>query len=384
MTDDKVKTLSIRSFARKAGRVLLVILSILSACILILVGVLLVGSPGKPEPFVAKNGRPLAGSIAEKIHVDINGVKQGMFIKGKNKANPVLLFLHGGPAMPEYTFAQKYPTGLEDNFTVCYWEQRGAGLSYSADIPPETLTLEQLISDTLEVTHYLRKRFGQDKIYLMAHSGGTFIGIQAAARAPELYYAYIGIAQLSRQLESEKLAYAYMLEQYKRAGDKSMVRRLEKIPLTEMDTMPSSYRALRDEAMHRLGIGTMHNMQSVVSGIFVPVMQNREYTLGEKINIWRGKWSVPSTNMWNQMLATDVTVQVQKLDIPVYFFHGIYDYTVSYPLAKDYFAKLQAPRKGFYTFEHSAHSPLFEEPAKMQRILREDVLVGVNNLADPK
>ncbi|MHB1456565.1 MAG: alpha/beta fold hydrolase, partial [Armatimonadota bacterium] len=94
----------------------------------------------------------MAGSISEKIQVEINGVKQGMFIKSKNFANPVLLFLHGGPAMPEYTFARKYPTGLENYFTVCYWEQRGAGLSYSDDIPQDTLTAEQLINDTLEVT----------------------------------------------------------------------------------------------------------------------------------------------------------------------------------------------------------------------------------------
>ena len=172
MTTKIITRPSLRSHVLKAGRILLIILSILLACALIMVAVLLISSPGKPEPFLDEDRKPLAGSIAEKIHVNINGVPQGMFIRGRNKANPVLLFLHGGPAMPEYTFARKYPTGLEDNFTVCYWEQRGAGLSYSSSIPPETMTIEQLISDTLAVTNYLRKRFAQDKIYLMAHSGG--------------------------------------------------------------------------------------------------------------------------------------------------------------------------------------------------------------------
>ena len=137
--------------------------------------------------------------------------------------------------------------------------------------------------------------------------------------------------------------------------------------------------------MHSLGIGTTHNMRSVVTGIFLPVMESREYTLGEKINIWRSKWSVYSTNMWNQeVLATDLTASVTKLDIPVYFFSGIFDYTVSHTLAKNYFQKLQAPVKGFYTFEQSAHSPMFEEPDKIQRILEQDVLAGANNLADAK
>src|SRR5665811_1600954 len=135
----------------------------------------------------------------------------------RDRSNPVLLYLHGG--MPDYFLTQDYPTGLDEYFTVVWWEQRGSGLSYSADISPESVNPGQLVSDTVEVTNYLRKRFGQEKIYLMGHSGGTFIGIQAAAQAPALYHAYIGVAQMSNQLESERLAYEYMLQQFKDDGN---------------------------------------------------------------------------------------------------------------------------------------------------------------------
>jgi pimeloyl-ACP methyl ester carboxylesterase len=286
--------------------------------------------------------------------------------------------------MPEYALSRLYPAVLAQDFTVCWWEQRGSGLSYSADMAPETLTVEQLISDTLEVTRFLCERFGQEEIYLMGHSWGSFIGIQAAARRPELYRAYVAMAQITRQLESERLAYAYMIDRYAKAGKTRMVRKLKRTPLTELDTMPSSYRSLRDKAMHGLGIGTTHEMRSVVSGIFWPVMRSRDYTLGERIAIWRGKWSSDSTRMWNQLLATDVTALVRRLELPAYFFHGVHDYTVSYTLARDYLERLEAPVKGFYTFPHSAHSPLFEEPENAQRILREDVLAGTNTLADAR
>ena len=184
MTNMKIKRLSIKAFVRKVIRIMVTIPAVLLVCVFILVGMLLACSPGKPKPFVDENGRPLAGSISEKVFVNINGMEQGMFIISKDATHPVLLYLHGG--MPDYFLTQKYPTGLEDYFTVVWWEQRGSGLSYSTDIPPESITVEQLISDTLAVTNYLRQRFGQEKIYLMGHSGGTFIGIQAAARAPEL------------------------------------------------------------------------------------------------------------------------------------------------------------------------------------------------------
>ena len=360
---------------------MLMTISILLAGVLILVGVLLVWSyPGKPKPFVDENGRPLVGSISEKIFLDVNGVKQGMFIKGKDVKNPVLLYLHGG--MPDYFLTEKYPTGLEEYFTVVWWEQRGSGISYSADIPPQTMTLEQMIADTLEVTNYLRQHFGKEKIYMMGHSGGTFIAIQAAARAPELYHAYIGVAQMSYQLKSEQLAYDYMLQQFQDSGDTNMVRKLEAAPVTMTGGTPDAYRALRDPAMHSLGIGTTHDMDSVVTGLFLPSLQSRDYTLKEKVNTWRAKAESGVALLWADMLTTDLSHEVTELAVPVYFFSGIYDYTVNYTLARDYFETLQAPVKGFYTFEQSAHSPIFEEPEKVQKILREDVLAGTNNLAD--
>jgi pimeloyl-ACP methyl ester carboxylesterase len=363
-------------------RFMVYILYILLACILTTVGILQLYSPGKSLPFLDESGKPLVGSISEKIHVNINGLEQGMFIKSKDATHPVLLYLHGG--LPDYFLTQKYPTGLEDYFTVVWWERRGSGLSYRADMPLEAITLEQLLSDTKEVTNYLRKRFGQEKIYLMGRSGGTFIGIQAAAQTPELYHAYMGVAQMTDQLKSEKLAYDYMLAQFKKQGNKKMVQKLESAPVTIVNGTSDAYLALRDNAMHNLGIGTTHDMKSIVTGMFLPSLTCREYTLSEKVNLWRAKARSGVSVLWDKILVTDLAKQVPQLDIPVYFFHGIYDYTVSYPLAKAYFDSLKAPIKGFYTFQQSAHSPLFEEPKKMKDILQKDVLSGVNNLADGK
>jgi pimeloyl-ACP methyl ester carboxylesterase len=357
---------------------MLTILSIFLVCILILAGVLLACSPGKAKPFLDESGKPLAGSISEKIWVKINGVEQGMFIKSKDSTNPVLLYLHGG--MPDYFLTNKYPTGLEDIFTVVWWEQRGSGLSYNADIPRETMTLEQMISDTKELTNYLRKRFGQEKIYLMGHSGGTFIGIQVASMTPELYHAYIGVAQMSDQLNSERLAYEYMLEKFRENGNTKMVRKLESAPVSMKNGIPDAYAASRDQAMHSLGIGTTHDMKSVIRGIFLPSLISPDYTIIEKVNMWLGKSRSGISILLANMLTSDLSMQVPELKLPVYFFEGIYDYTCSYTEAKSYFEKLKAPMKGFYTFEKSAHSPLFEEPEKMQQILREDVLAGMNNL----
>ncbi|PKN98906.1 MAG: alpha/beta hydrolase [Chloroflexi bacterium HGW-Chloroflexi-4] len=365
---------------RKVGKTLMYLLASILICLLFILVYLIIVSPGKFKPFKDEDGNILTGSISEKIMVNINGVNQGMFIQSKDLAHPVLLFLHGG--LPETFLIQKYPTGLEDYFTVEWWEQRGSGISYNADIPIESLTLEQMISDTLMVTNFLRHRFEKEKIYLLGHSGGTFIGIQAASQAPELYYAYIGEAQMTYQLKSEKLAYEYMLKEFQENNNQRMVQKLEAAPVTMADEIPDVYLTLRDGTMHSLGIGTMHEMKSVENGIFLPSLTFRGYTLLEKFNLWKSKSQSGVSPFWDEMINTDLNQKVAKLEIPVYFFSGIYDYTCSYSLAKEYFEKLQAPIKGFYTFEQSAHSPMFEEPERFLEIMVNDVSNGKVILSD--
>jgi len=358
------------------GRIVLIVLAVLVGGLLALVVLLLAVSPGKTRPAAA-------GGLAEKLWIDVNGVKQGMFLRSRDTTLPVLLFLHGGPGMPTYFLDRDHPTGLEELFTVCWWEQRGAGLSYHPDIPPQTMSLEQLIADTIEVTNYLRGRFGQDKIYLLGHSWGSYLGIQVAARAPELYHAYIGMAQMAHQIRSENEAYAYMLQRYRERGNRGMVRKMENNPIGMSAPLPPAYLKLRDPLMHGLGVGTTRDMKSVVTGIFFPVMGFPEYSFREKIIIWRGK-AFSRRLLWDRMLMTDLAAEVPELAIPVYFVHGLHDYTITYAQTREYFGGLRAPLKGFYTFEGSAHSPAYEEPERMRRNLREDVLAGTNRLADAR
>lgn len=106
-----------------------------------------------------------------------------MILRGGDRTRPLLLFLNGGPGIPDYFLARD--AGLEQLFTVCYWDYRGTGLSYLPEIRPEGCTTEQSVQDALAVTDALRARFGQDRIYLMGHSYGTFIGLLCAQAAPE-------------------------------------------------------------------------------------------------------------------------------------------------------------------------------------------------------
>ena len=84
------------------------------------------------------------------------------------------------------------------------------------------------------------------------------------------------------------------------------------------------------------------------------------------------------------MFTADIPSEFPKLEIPVYLFSGKYDLTVNHDLSKTYLEMLDAPVKGFYTFNESAHSPIFEEPQRLKEILVNDVLKGTTSLADSK
>lgn len=354
-----------------------ILLGAVSAFIILCFVVLLAMSPGKIKQFKDENNQAIENSIAQKCFVEINDVKMGMIIKGKDISNPILLFVHGGPGMPEYFLTENYPTGLEDYFTVVYWDQRGAGLSYISNIDKKTITVDQYIDDTIAVTNYLRERFGQDKIYLMAHSWGTYFSIQAVQKAPQLYNAYIAVAQVTCQGESERLAHKYMLDYYSKAGDDKTLRKLE-----ENDYLSDGYHKIRDDVMHHSGIGSTHEMNSVVTGIFFPSLKNREFTITEKINLWRGKLLLNRNKQLK--MKDDLRETVTQLDIPIYFFSGEYDYTVNYEMTDKYLKQIEAPIKGFYLFKNSAHSPIFEEPNKVAQIVKSDILENTNDFADIK
>lgn len=245
-------------------------------------------------------------------------------------------------------------------------------MSYHSDSSADDMTTEQYISDIIEVTHYLRNRFKKEKIYILGHSFGTYAAIKTVQKSPERYYAYIAMSQTCNTKESEYLAYDYMKQQYEKLGNQKMVKQFEVYPIRDSEEIYENYfsSSFRDNAMHDLGIGTTREMKSVISGIFFPSLRCTAYTWQERINIWKGKSFSTQFPVTKDAITFNAFEEVSSLQVPIYFFAGKYDYTCNYPLQKKYYEQIKAPSKDFFTFENSAHSPLFEEPEKARDILQ--------------
>lgn len=232
-------------------------------------------------------------AINEKVFVDINSSKQGMFIRGEDATSPVLLFLHGGPGSPEHGMTMAIEDAdnrLENCFVVCYWDQRGAGMSFHSSINPETMTLHQMIEDTAAVTRYLQTRFGQEKIYLFGHSWGSYLGIKNIERYPQLYHALINVGQVCDQIQSEKLAYTYMLAYARKSGDKRAEKQLLRFDISADGFPDTKYvQGVRSSLMNKYGIGIIHDKNiATMKGLIRNLFLFKGYTLREKINYLRG------------------------------------------------------------------------------------------------
>lgn len=334
------------------------------AVLVALIFIFLPPSKGQLSKYKDSKGNTLPGSVSEKIKVKIGTEDIGMILLGENKNNPVLLCCGGGPGIPEYLLEDFYGSALTRHFVVCYFDYRGTGLSFNKDAKADEMTTKQYLSDVYDITDYLCDRFGTDKVYIMGHSFGTYIALNAVYEHPEKYEAYLAVAQITDQYRSECIAYDYMLNEYKKAGNKKMQKEFEKYPIHDSEEAFDIYRkaGIRDKAMHELGVGTARDMKSVITGLFFKSLRCRAYTVGERINIWRGK---ASSNEYSVTKDTGVSFnafeKIKSIEIPIYFFAGKHDYTCCEELQEEYYEMLDAPVKEYFLYPDAAHSPVFED-----------------------
>jgi pimeloyl-ACP methyl ester carboxylesterase len=346
-------------------------LSIIGVLIVCLI-VLRINSPGRLDSLKDQNGNEIAGSLSEKNFIEIGGIQQGYFIRAENSNNPVILFLHGGPGSPQLPMLipNEINERLEKYFVVCYWDQRGAGMSFKTSIDPATMTIEQMVEDTRQITEHLKERFNQEKIFLMGHSWGSFLGVKTIEKHPENYFAYIGIGQVTNQIESERLAYDFMFQHAIEINDQRAIRDLQKFDKNAPEFPDTNYTmGVRTRLMNKYGIGFTREKMSMLDAV-VEVLLFKGYTFLEKIRYVQGML-FSQEHLWDSVVITNNFFETSTLfEIPVYIIHGKYDYQVSHTLAYQWLKIIEAPDKAFFTFENSAHSPIIEEQEKFVQVVR--------------
>jgi pimeloyl-ACP methyl ester carboxylesterase len=322
-------------------------------------------------PILGENGRPLEGSITTLEKVKLGGSSQWITIRGKNKNNPVLLFLAGGPGGSQLAATRNQLKALEEHFVVVNWDQPGAGKSYHA-VPIKSLTPERYISDAHELAQYLCKRFNKEKIYVVGESWGSALGIWLVQRYPELFYAFAGTGQMVSFSDTEIYCYEKALEIAKNNRDQKKVEELEaqgRPPYYGKDMVwkesaylmyLSDYMA-KNPAITRPGYNTLSDLAGP------------EYGLYDKINYMRGVVTT-FNHVYQQLYDLDLREQAVEIKVPVYFLEGRHDVNAPPVLVEEYYNLLNAPHKEFIWFDTSGHSAWINERDKFVDVMVNHIL----------
>lgn len=310
-------------------------------------------------------GNIISGSIASLEEINLGGMKQSILIRGHDKSNPILLWLHGGPGASQMPIAYRYGKELEKEFIMVHWDQRGSGKSNPADFNEETMTYDQFIADGHQLTEYLKERFDKEKIYLLGHSWGTQLGLELVDRYPEDYYSYVGVSQVIDNKLHNIIAYSWLLEQIKAKGIQKDLKKLEELgepPFTDHKEYVKFV-----QLVDAYGGGFDLDFKK----LFWISLQAPEYSLKDYWDWLQGS-NRGSGPMWKESAYNSFNAlkRIPALNVPVYFFSGEKDYNTPLQAVKEYYQNLVAPKgKKLIIFEESAHTPFLGQPEKFDKEL---------------
>lgn len=322
--------------------------------------------------------------ISEITEVQLGNVPQTILIQGENRTNPILLFLHGGPSMPlpgvsckgrDYVMTMTMKE-LIKHFVVVFWDQRGTGKSYSSDIPQETMTVKQFVSDANELTDYLRRRFEKEKLFLAAHSWGTVIGLNLVTQYPDKYHSYVGMSQIVSWVENDKLALKWAKEEAARRGNQKALKQLEDIGEPPFLESFEQWGVLRN---WQLRFNSMFYSDKKVKhpgmmGLAKITLQSKEYSLKDVYQTFYKGFKLVYHQAFIEELATfNFEETLSNPAIPVTFIHGKKDVHVNGSLVESYFNGMKAEKgKRLIWLENSSHA-FYHDDARIveQRLIEE-------------
>jgi pimeloyl-ACP methyl ester carboxylesterase len=309
--------------------------------------------------------------LKEEGFVQIGGIGQWITIKGDDKRNPVILFLHGGPGDASSPYSKSLFGTWEKDFTLVQRDQRGAGRTYGKTGPSieATMTLDRMVQDGIEVSEYLTKHLGKKKIILVGGSWGSILGIYMAKQRPDLFYAYIGMAQLVNERAAQAASYARVLQLARAADDREVVKALEANgppPWDSLRKWPVFHKALLAYQAKRV---TAASPPTVIDPAYASPAERAQYEEADDFS-WVHFFGM---TMSGPMETVDLPALGTDFAIPIFFVQGQEDLTALPELAKAYLDTIKAPQKQFISVPGTGHEDSAESLRVTLELLRTQV-----------
>ncbi|PTX11417.1 pimeloyl-ACP methyl ester carboxylesterase [Pontibacter mucosus] len=311
--------------------------------------------------------------LQESYQVEVGGVQHAVYVRGKDKENPIILFVHGGPASPLSPVMWTFQGPMEEYFTFVNYDQRASGRTYTLNDTAQlgkTLFIDQYVTDAIALAEHVREKYGKRKLILMGHSWGTIISMKAALQRPDLFYAYVGIGQVINTVKNEEISFAYALRVASEEKNEEALKELTSIAPYPGDKPLTRERIVLARKWPQY-YGGLSAYRTDSRQFFAAPLLSPEYTRQEVSAINQG-----SLFTLEKVLPEFLEVNfdgIKSFPIPVFMFMGRHDYTTPSEPTAQWLAQVKAPKKQAIWFEHAAHLIPLEEPGKMLVSLLEHV-----------
>jgi pimeloyl-ACP methyl ester carboxylesterase len=305
----------------------------------------------------ARNAREYAitspNGIDEGKYVEVGGIQQWITIRGEDRNNPVLLFLHGGPGDVTNPWGYAGFRSWLKHFTVVQWDQRGAGrtLGRNPATPPQSVTLARLSQDGVELADLLRKELHKSKIVLVGHSMGSILGIFMVKARPDLFYAFVGTGQVADPPRSYSVAYRELLRKAEALKEDRALRELREVG-------PPPYADGRGYGVQRRWSNLFEGADTFITSMIGVALVAPGYTLRD-LNDWFDGQGVSAEHLVPETSALDAKALAGVFTVPVFVIQGAEDFTTPTSLARSFVDSIRAPAKAFVTLEGGGHFAVF-------------------------
>jgi len=306
--------------------------------------------------------------------VRLGDTTQWIHLLGEDPSNPVLLLIQQGPGLPLINEIRRFESTLrlEQEFTVVYWDQRGCGRSLRGRGGQSEVSLALMVSDTVALLEILNERFAS-KPYVVGFSIGATIGAFACAQRPELVTTLIAVGTDVDGAAAGNSAYDFALRTARQRGQKRAIRQLEKIgPPPHLSVRQFGTR-VRWASNYR-GVTTGQSYGTVVRNLITSLVRSRDYSLGDVLRTLRGV-ALAQAALLSEINALCLERAVPAIDVPIVILQGRLDMVAPGSAAERYYNALASPQKQLVWFDHSAHTPQYDEPQAFRDLLlqiRED------------
>jgi len=300
--------------------------------------------------------------------IAIGNTIQSIHIRGTDRSNPVLLLVQQGPGLPMINEVRRFERvlGLEQDFTVVYWDQRGCGRSLRSPTPATEITLEHMTRDTVALLELLRMRFDA-ATYVAGFSLGATVALHAAARRPDLVASVVAVGTDIDGVAAATNAYDFALSSARADDNWRAVNQLESIgppPHVAVEQFVTRCRW----AANFGGVATDETYRSLLRALLASMVRSPAYSVRDIARAVRGMTQTQAA-LLPELASLDLSAAVPHLAVPLVMVQGRFDQVAPSDEALGYLEDVKAANKQLVWFRNSAHLPHLEEPAKFRKVL---------------